>query len=158
MAFNVLGPVSVHSDQIEEVKALHRLLKSEDSTRLVGIDESFVELSGSLRQLLLEIVRSLEQGDPVSVVPIPQELTAHQAAELLGVPHASVKQLIETDQLPSRQAGALRRIRLTDLLIYKNRQRQLRLQALEELVRYDEELELCGTVLLPPAEPGGVEK
>lgn len=156
MAFKSLGPVSVPPDQIEQVKALQLLLKSEGSTLIVGKDESFVELSGSLRQFIIEVVRSLQQGDAVSVVSIPQELTAHQAAEVLGVPHAFIRQLIDSDQLPSSPTGALRRIRLTDLLAYKDRQRQLRLQALEELVRYDEELGLSGTILLPPAESGGV--
>lgn len=158
MAFKSLGPVSVPSDQIEQVKALHQILKSEGSTLVVGKDESFVELSGSIRQFLTEIVRRLEQGDAVSVVPMPQEMTAHQAAEVLGVPHAFVEQLIETDQLPSRSEGSLCLVRLTDLLLYKDRQRQLRLQALEELTRYDEELGLCGTVLLPPVDPSGAGK
>jgi excisionase family DNA binding protein len=155
MASSIFNPVSVPSDQIEQVKALHQLLGAGGSARFVGKDESSIELTDTLRLFLLKILRNLERGDAVSIVPISQEVTVHQAAELLGVPHTLVKELIETEQLPAYSVGVLRRIRLTDLLAYKDRQRQLRLEALSELTRYDQELGMSGTVSLPSAQPSG---
>ena len=139
---NFLDPMTMSSDQMETVRALHQLLQKEHSARLVGPDGASVELPDTIRRLLVEAVRKLEQGDAVSITPIPEELTIYQAAELLGVSHVFIEELLESNQLPSGSAGTLRRVRLIDLLAYKDQQKSLRLQALEELVRYDQELGL----------------
>ncbi len=137
-----LDPMTMSSDQMETVGALHQLLQKQHSARLVGPDGTSVELPDTIRRLLVEAVRRLEQGDAVSITPIPEELTIYQAAELLGVSHVFIEKLLESNQLPSGSAGTLRRVRLVDLLAYKDQQKSLRLQALEELVRYDQELGL----------------
>jgi excisionase family DNA binding protein len=77
---------------------------------------------------------------------LTQWLTALETADLLGVSRPTPLKLLEDGKVPFEQPGRHRRMRLDDVLAYRDQRHQERSEALDELVRqtdalglYDEE-------------------
>lgn len=69
--------------------------------------------------LLFRILGHLANGDAVTVVPVQAEITAQQAAELLGVSRPFLIKLIDAGKVPCRMVGTHRRIPLVGLLAFQ---------------------------------------
>ena len=109
--------------------------------RAVGAPESSaVELPPEARTLLLRILGHMANGDAVTVVPVAAEVTAQQAAEILGVSRPFVIRLVDEGKLACRLVGAHRRIPLVDLLAFKKANRAERRAIAAELTAEAQEL------------------
>jgi len=109
--------------------------------RAVGAPESSaVELPPEARTLLLRILGHMANGDAVTVVPVAAEVTAQQAAELLGVSRPFVIRLVDEGKLACRLVGTHRRIPLVDLLAFKQANRAERRAIAAELTAEAQEL------------------
>ena len=84
-------------------------------------------------RLLVEIVTQMASGNSVSVVPMHVEVTTQQAADFLNVSRPFLISLLEAGKLPFRKVGSHRRVRMADLLEYKQRDDQVRRKVLDEL-------------------------
>jgi excisionase family DNA binding protein len=100
--------------------------------KTTGIDETVYRL---FQQLLVD----LAQNRAVSIIPVDHELTSHQAAELLNVSRPYLISLLDQRKIPFRMVGTHRRIRLEDLLAYKDKTRADSDKALDELARESQE-------------------
>ena len=67
------------------------------------------------------------------------ELTVSEVAELLKVSRPFVIKLLESGAIPFRKVGTHRRVRLVDVLEYRDKQDAVANAALEEMVRQAEE-------------------
>lgn len=101
-----------------------------------------MELPTPALRLLLDILAQMANGNAVQLTPIPAELTSQQAADLLDVSHAYLLELVETGQLSSHQVNGEWRVPTDDLLAYQREIDDKRLQVLNELTAYDQELGL----------------
>lgn len=104
--------------------------------------QEIVELPASALRLLLDILAQMANGNAVQLTPIGVELTTQQAAELLNVSHAYLMEPLEAGQFPSHMTGAERRVFTDELLAYQRDTDAKRLQVLNELTAYDQELGL----------------
>ncbi|MFF0910926.1 excisionase family DNA-binding protein [Microbacterium enclense] len=77
------------------------------------------------------------RGASVSLEPIDRQLTTQQAATLLGVSRNTLVRLLDEHELPFERLGESRhrRLRLQDVLAYRDRKREERRSRLDEMTR-----------------------
>lgn len=122
---------------------VHQL--KDDGPRFVLLDREnghTIEIDETVYDLLRQLLINLAQNRPVSIIPIDHELTSYQAADLLNVSRGYVLKLLEQNAIPHRMVGTHRRIRLEDLLAYKDKVRSDSDKAMEELTHVSQELGL----------------
>jgi excisionase family DNA binding protein len=95
-----------------------------------------------LRTLLQQAVSIMAVGDSVGIVPLQKELTTQEAADLLGVSRPYIVKLLEEGEIRFRKVGAHRRVQLSHVLAYKERQDREMEQGLDEMADF---LAVCGT-------------
>jgi excisionase family DNA binding protein len=99
-----------------------------------------ITLTPGLSALLMEVLRHLGQGDAVTLVPISQQLTTQQAADILNVSRPFLIGILERGLIPFERVGRHRRIKAEDLFTYKRSRDTQRSQALSALSELDAEL------------------
>ncbi len=93
-----------------------------------------VVLTRELTEALRALLAPLAQGKMVRVVPLEAELTTQEAAEILGVSRPHLIRLLESGKIPYRKVGTHRRIRVEDLLAYREKAQAQGQAILDELV------------------------
>ena len=104
--------------------------------------EEAVKLPAPVGALLLEILEDMAAGTSVAVLRRDAELTTQQAADVLNVSRPFLVGLLERGTLPFRKVGTHRRVRIDDVLRYKNEVDAARRRALDELVADAQELDM----------------
>ena len=94
-----------------------------------------IELNEELFDLLRHILIDLSQNHAIQILPHDMELTTVQAAEFLQVSRPYLIKLIEEGQLTCRMVGTHRRIKLIDLINYRNAVAKESQAAREEMTR-----------------------
>jgi excisionase family DNA binding protein len=102
---------------------------------LVGPDGERLELPEAVFRLLKDIVRNMQLGRAIALIPENQQLTTQRAADLLGVSRPHLVKLLESGELPYHRVGSHRRIYLKDLLAYQKRRDVERKAALDRIAR-----------------------
>ena len=103
--------------------------------RVIDADhEEPLELPAGAVTLLLDILGAMASGQGVTLIPEDAELTSVQAADILHVSRPFLIKLLEAGQIPYRRVGKHRRIRMEDVMNYKQAIDQEREAVLERLV------------------------
>jgi len=126
--------------ELDELAAL--LMETPAGVALVARDGTLVHLPPALSDVLAQVISAMRAGRAITIAPLAQRLTTQEAAELLGISRPTLIKLLEDGKIPFELPGRHRRIRLDDLLDYRDRRRTARMESLDELVRQTEELGL----------------
>ena len=102
--------------------------------------EETIELPAGAVKLLVEILEDMASGRAVTIVPQNAELTTQQAADFLNVSRPFLIQLLEEKKIPFRMVGTHRRVRLEDVLRYKEGIDAERRKVLDELAAEAQDL------------------
>ena len=131
----------------ENVKILGQIAgKHKKSSKAIEIEVSgekeHVKIPVSAFKFLNTIMQHMAQGKAISIIPSSAEITTQQAAEMLNMSRPHVVKLLEDGELPFHKVGTHRRIKLKDLEKYRARMEKEREEALTELARQAQELDM----------------
>jgi excisionase family DNA binding protein len=124
--------------EIDEIRA-----ETEGVAKLVTPSGDEHELPHSVYNVLVDVIHQvLVLGNTVKVMSVDAELTTQQAADLLNVSRPFLIKLLKEGNLDYRMVGTHRRIRLEDLLVYKDQRDAERRRLLGEITSESQELGL----------------
>lgn len=126
--------------ELDEIAVL--MAQTPAAVALIARDGTVVHLPPALFDVLTQVISAMRAGRAITIAPLAQRLTTQEAAELLGVSRPTLIKLLEEGEIPFEVPGRHRRIRLDDLLDYRERRRSKRKESLDELVRQTEDLGL----------------
>ena len=99
-----------------------------------GQQPHVIELPTAALRMLLNILAELSEGNAVKIVPIHAELTTQEAADLLNVSRPHVVKLLEQGHMKFHKVGKHRRVLYADVLAYQQQQKQISIDAMNELM------------------------
>lgn len=127
-------------DEIDEAKQSCRTLsKYADSDRVKMSIEGCngeaddIVLPGHVMQILLDVLSEMSKGNAITLMPHNQEVSTQEAANILNVSRPFLVKILEENQIPFHKVGAHRRVRLQDVLSYKQSIDEKRASTLDEL-------------------------
>jgi len=118
-----------------EIQELYKLFLLEKAPALVGPNHESLPLPESIYTILLQVLGYLMQGKGVSVVPVMQELTTQQAANLLGMSRPFLIDLLNREEIPFHKTGTHRRIYRKDVMDYLAKRDKERKRVLGEIAK-----------------------
>jgi excisionase family DNA binding protein len=137
----VLRPTPSEADRFNELRAqIDAMFGVAQKPYLLGPDGERIELPASALEALKVVIEAMAEGRSITLVPCDKELTSQEAAHMLNVSRPHLIKLLDRGELPSHRVGTHRRIRLEDVLAYRDRRDADREAALGELARLSEEL------------------
>jgi len=111
------------------IRELERFLheQAHRSAKLVAADGEEIDIPASVYAALRRIVPLMAEGAAIGLVPLHQELTTQQAADLLHISRPSLIKHLDAGDIPYRKTeGEHRRIRFVDVMEYKRRRSEVR--------------------------------
>lgn len=97
-----------------------------------------VELPEELFRILSQAVIALRAGQAVTVAPHSTTLTTQEAANLLGISRPTLVTLLNKGEIPFERLGSHRRLKLVDVLAYRDRRREAQYAALDAMYAADD--------------------
>jgi excisionase family DNA binding protein len=91
-------------------------------------------------RLLSTIISNLAAGKSIAIILSDTAVGTQEAADYLNVSRPYVIRLLEKGKLPFSKVGALRRIKVSDLIGYQKKMRATRRKQLNFLARQAQEL------------------
>jgi excisionase family DNA binding protein len=122
------------------IEAMVRAKRRAPKCQLVGPDGVATSIPESVFYVLERVAEVMARGDSVTLVPVGKEVTTQQAAGLLNVSRQYLVQLLEQGRIPYRRTGKHRRLRIEDVLAFKEQRDKDRRAGLRELSRLTQDL------------------
>lgn len=129
----------IASASYETLSEVLKYLKTEDTE--IEIDETNVKIKLPLTalKLLNEILKSMSEGKPISIVPIATEVTTQKAAEILGCSRPHLVKLLEEGIIAYKKVGKHRRVKFEDIINYQKKMKAMQKQHIIDIMNEDEE-------------------
>lgn len=101
-----------------------------------------VEVPASVVRVLADALDHAQRGEHVRLITDDEEITTQQAADLLNVSRPYLVALVDRGEIPSRKVGPRRRLKLADVLLYREVDQARRLRAVTDLAAEAQDLGL----------------
>ncbi|CAN5653458.1 hypothetical protein BH24ACT5_BH24ACT5_13690 [soil metagenome] len=137
------------AEPLEALVAMLGRFGAEPTTTLSGPSGEHLVLPPEVFEVLRDVVEAMAQGQAVTIAPVHQRLTTQEAAGLLGVSRPTVVKLLESGAIPFEQPGRHRRVRLADVLAYRERASAERRAALDRMVEIADEADMYERTATP---------
>jgi len=141
--------IPTHQEAIlagESFKILNEYIhsSSKPTIQIVGKDKHKEQLMLPMSALrfLVDVLSEMAKGNAVTLMPVHAELTTQEAADMLNVSRPFLVNLLEENKIPYRMVGSRRRVLAKDIIDYKNKIDQSRLEVLKELSEQAQELNM----------------
>lgn len=140
-------PVTLTGKEMVSAKKLRNDLLTNLKTKkkkntLELANKKEIEFSPTILKIILDMLNQMQQGTAFSLIPIHNELTTQEAADLLNVSRPYLIHLLKEGKIPYRKVGTKRRILAKDVIRYKKAIYKKRYKALEELTKQAQELDM----------------
>jgi excisionase family DNA binding protein len=136
----ILAP-DKNAQNVKELDALRA--ETEGMAKLVTPSGEVHELPHSVYRVLVDVLHEvLAKGNQVRVMTVDAQLTTQEAADLLNVSRPYLIKLLERGELEYTMVGTHRRIKLEDLVVYRDQRDAERRSLLGEITRESQELGL----------------
>lgn len=109
------------------------LAQDERKPALLSSSGVAITLPAEVAQALREVVAAMAEGRAITIAPRDTVLSTQAAAEMLGVSRPTLVRILESGELPYEQPARHRRVKLADLLAYRDRIRRRRREVLDEM-------------------------
>jgi excisionase family DNA binding protein len=127
---NRLDPSMLDRD---ELKTLVRFLSATGTPALVDEHGERHDLPKPVFDQLLRVLKMMNEGRAVVMLPKEETFTSQAAANYLGVSRQHLVDLLEGEEIPFHRVGTHRRVYFKDLLAYERRRDASRRKALNNL-------------------------
>lgn len=144
---NRLDPSVIGHSNVERLVAA---FAREDHATLIDKDGNRTEVPEALSRHLLRILRMMQEGRAIIMLPEDEAFTTQAAANFLGVSRQFIVDLLEIGQIPFHLVGAHRRVYFKDLLEYQKRRDGNRAKVLDDLTTEVNQADLY----FPKPKPG----
>ncbi len=128
----------------ESLRVLKPLLSTEELLELQLLCPDGIRAPVSFPTLavrmFLEVLSAMAAGNAVSVVPIHAELTTQEGADLLNVSRPHLVKLLAEGAIPHTKTGRHRRVKLSDVLAYRQARELSSRAVMDRLVAEAQEL------------------
>ena len=104
----------------QQLARLRVLTSSDARPKLVGPDGEQIEIPESAFQAIRFLIDQMAAGKSVTVVPLGTQLTTQQAADLLHMSRPHLVKLVDTGEIPHERVGTHRRLRIEDVLAFRD--------------------------------------
>ena len=105
-------------------------------------EDQKLDVPAKVFEMLKFILSNIAEGKAFSIIPLETELSTQQAADMLNVSRPFLVKQLEAGAIPYTKVGRHRRVLLQDLLNYKKQNEATREQALLNLSKQAQELNL----------------
>lgn len=133
-------------EEIEDAKSSSRTLSKYASADRVQMslrgsngEADELVLSGQVLQILLNVLSEMGKGNAISLMPINQELSTQEAANILNISRPYLVKLLEQEQIPFHKVGAHRRVFAQDIFNHKEQIEIKRKETLDSLAALSQE-------------------
>lgn len=140
-----LEPVRAPREEQAEIAELSTVLHAPSAARerhydLIGPSGDRHRIPQAVVYGLARIAEVLARGDALTIVPVGAVMTTQQAADVLNVSRQYLVRLLDDHQIPYERTGKHRRLKIEDVLAYKQKRDQERDRKLDELAKLTEEV------------------
>ena len=144
LADNLVHPEAAETEELGLLRdRIDDIYHREGKALLIGPEatEEPVELPASAFEALRLVVDAMAQGQTVVLMPHGKELTTQEAADMLHVSRPYLTKLCDEGELAFHRVGTHRRLRIEDVLAYRERRAAERTEHLRALTQASEELD-----------------
>lgn len=126
-------------DDDHELQELDDLVTANETAELHGPDGRVTTVPSEIYDVLREVVSALRTGQAITVAHHHAELTTQEAADLLGISRPTLIKRLDRDDIPFTRPGRHRRLRLMDVLAYRQSLRDRRREGIKKITSLSED-------------------